>query len=212
MFEQNPTAQPSSRPAVQRRGMERRRAILDTAEALLVEQGYEGATLKAVSERVGIPITSVYHYFSDRHQVDAALLQRHMGALDVILAELLDEPGPATLRDAVDAVVDALLNYFRQHRDCAEVWFAGRDERIDQLVLAFDQAQAERMRTFLVERGLLASDTPPLVLQLAFEAGSRLFDVAFRTAPTGDDATIDEARRFVTAYLETYAAPPTVED
>ncbi|WP_063759035.1 TetR/AcrR family transcriptional regulator [Streptomyces globisporus] len=185
--------------------MERRRAILDAAEALLVEQGYEGATLKAVSERGGIPITSVYHYFSDRHQVDAALLQRHIDELDAIIAALLDDPGPLTLREAVDAVVDALLNYFRAHRGCAEVWFAGRSERIDELVQAFDREQGERMRTFLVEHRLLLADTPPLVLQLAFEAGNRLFDVAFRTVPTGDDVTIDEARRFITAYLETYS-------
>ncbi|MEU0405318.1 TetR/AcrR family transcriptional regulator [Streptomyces sp. NPDC006197] len=192
--------------------MERRRAILDAAEALLVEQGYEEATLKAVSERVGIPITSVYHYFSDRHQVDAALLQRHTGELDAIIAALLDEPGPSTLREAVDAVVDALLDYFRAHRDCAEVWFSGRSERIDELVRDFDRAQGERVRTFLVEHRLLVADTPPLVLQLAFEAGNRLFDVAFRTVPTGDDVIIDEARRFVTAYLETYSVRQGAHD
>ena len=43
------------------------------------------------------------------------------------------------------------------------------------------------------------------MLHLAFEAGDRLFDVAFRRSPTGDDQTIDEARRLVKAYLETYA-------
>ncbi|MFF0559343.1 TetR/AcrR family transcriptional regulator [Streptomyces sp. NPDC004266] len=192
--------------------MERRRAILDAAETLLVEQGYEGATLKAVSERVGIPITSVYHYFSDRHQVDAALLQRHIGELDALIAAMLDEPGPPTLRAAVDAVVDVFLEYFRAHRDCAEVWFSGRSERIDELVQAFDRAQGERMRTFLVEHRFLVADTPPLVLQLAFEAGNRLFDVAFRTVPTGDDVTIDEARRFITAYLETYAVRQGAHD
>ncbi|MEU8617567.1 TetR/AcrR family transcriptional regulator [Streptomyces sp. NPDC048623] len=211
MFEQNPATQASSRPA-QRRGVERRRAIVDAAEALLVEQGYEGATLKAVSERVGIPITSVYHYFSDRHEVEAVLLQRHIGALDAIVAALFDEPGPATLRDAVDAVVDALLNYFRSHRDCAEVWFSGRSERIDELVREFDRVQGERVRSFLVEQQLLVDDTPALVVQLAFEAGNRLFDVAFRTVPTGDDVTIDEARRFITAYLDTYSVPPETRD
>ncbi|MEV6329343.1 TetR/AcrR family transcriptional regulator [Streptomyces sp. NPDC051909] len=211
MFEQNPVTQASSRPA-QRRGVERRRAIVDAAEALLVEQGYEGATLKAVSERVGIPITSVYHYFSDRHQVEAALLQRHIGELDAIVAALLDEPGPPTLREAVDGVVDALLDYFRRHRDCAEVWFNGRSERLDELVLDFDRVQGERVRAFLVEHRLLTEDTPSIVLQLAFEAGNRLFDVAFRTVPTGDDVTIGEAKRFITAYLETYSVPPEAHD
>ncbi|MFF9455398.1 hypothetical protein [Streptomyces flaveolus] len=39
--------------------------------------------------------------------------------------------------------------------------------------------------------------------------GTRLFDSAFRRSPAGDDATIDEARRLVTAYLETYASEVT---
>ncbi|MEU4929329.1 helix-turn-helix domain-containing protein [Streptomyces yokosukanensis] len=46
--------------------MERRRLILETAEALLGEQGYESATLRAIGERSGIPAASVHHYFSDR--------------------------------------------------------------------------------------------------------------------------------------------------
>ncbi|MYW21525.1 TetR/AcrR family transcriptional regulator, partial [Streptomyces sp. SID2955] len=46
-------------------------------------------------------------------------------------------------------------------------------------------------------------------LLLAFETGTRLFEIAFRRSPAGDDATIDEARRLVTAYLETYASEET---
>ncbi|MEU7302748.1 helix-turn-helix domain-containing protein [Streptomyces sp. NPDC007189] len=52
--------------------MERRRLILETAEALFGEQGYESATLRAIGERAGIPTASVYHYFSDRPQIDPA--------------------------------------------------------------------------------------------------------------------------------------------
>lgn len=64
--------------------------------------------------------------------------------------------------------------------------------------------QARRFWGLLLDRNLIGSDTPEFVVQLAFEAGNRLFDVAFRLSPTGDDTTIDEARRLLTAYLETY--------
>ncbi|MEU1199402.1 TetR/AcrR family transcriptional regulator [Streptomyces sp. NPDC005813] len=206
MFEKTSPSQAPARPAVvQRRGIERRRAILDAAEALLAEQGYEAATLKAIGERAGIPTASVYHYFSDRHQVDAELLQRHVGQMEPLLGAALQNPEPRTLRAAADAVIDPMLGYFRSHPSCVELWYAGRHDVLVELVRAFDEAQAERLWHFLVERGLIAPDTPQLVLQLAFEAGNRLFDVAFRRSPTGDDTTIDEARRLVTAYLDTYA-------
>ncbi|MFB7861267.1 MULTISPECIES: TetR/AcrR family transcriptional regulator [unclassified Streptomyces] len=206
MFEKELTAQAPARPAVQRRGMERRRAILDAAEKLLGEQGYEAATLKAVGERAGIPIASMYHYFSDRHQVDAELLRRHLQAVEELLVTALENSEPRALRDVVDVVVDPMRDYFRTHRGCVELWFAGRNEIVSDLVREFDAAQADRLWRLLVERGLLSADTPQRVLRLAFEVGNRLFDIAYRQSPTGDDVTIDEARRMVTAYLETYAA------
>lgn len=191
---------------VQRRGKERRRAILDAAAALLGEQGYEAATLKAIGERAGIPTASMYHYFPDRHQVDADLLKQHMGELDTLIGAALDSPTARTLPEAVDVMIDLHLDYFRRHPSCTELWFAGRHRTLDELVHAFDEAQAERLWRHLVERGFVLADTPVLPLLLAFEVGSRLFDVAFRRSPAGDDATIAEARRLVTAYLETYAS------
>ncbi|MFF8567359.1 TetR/AcrR family transcriptional regulator [Streptomyces albidoflavus] len=184
--------------------MERRRAILNAAEALLTEQGYEAATLKAVGERAGIPIASLYHYFPDRHQVDAELLQRHCDALDPLVSAALEAAEVITLRDATDAVIDAMRDYFRAHPSCVELWFAGRHTLLVELVRNFDQTQAERTWHFLRARGLISEDTPQYVLQFVFEVGNRLFDVAFRHSPTGDETAIDEARRVATAYLETY--------
>lgn len=205
MFEKKAETQPPTRPTVvQRRGQERRRAILDAAAALLGEKGYEAATLKAVGERAGIPTASMYHYFPDRHQVDAELLKQHMSELDTLIGAALGNPRAQTLAEAVDVVIDLHLDYFRRHPSCTELWFAGRHTTLDELGRAFDEAQAERLWRHLVERGLVSADTPLLALILAFEVGTRLFDSAFRRSPAGDEATIAEARRLVTAYLETY--------
>lgn len=204
MFDKDSTT-PTRPPVVQRRGVERRRAILDAAEALLAEQGYEAATLKAIGERAGIPTASMYHYFPDRHQVDAELLQHHVRQLDAILNGVLENPGPGTLEGIADALIDAVLAYFRSHRSCTELWFVGRNETLDALVRSFDEAQAERLWLLLVERNLIAADTPRHVAQIAFEVANRLFDVAFRRSPDGDDVTIDEGRRMLTAYFQTYA-------
>ncbi|MFF9365739.1 TetR/AcrR family transcriptional regulator [Streptomyces griseoluteus] len=204
MFDKDSTT--STRPpVVQRRGVERRRAILDAAEALLAEQGYEAATLKAIGERAGIPTASMYHYFPDRHQVDAELLRHHVQQLDAIVNGVLEAPEPCTIEGVADAFIDAVLAYFRGHRSCTELWFAGRNETLDALVRGFDEAQAERLWLLLAERNLIAADTPRHVAQIAFEVANRFFDVAFRRSPDGDDVTIDEGRRMLTAYFRTYA-------
>jgi AcrR family transcriptional regulator len=206
VFDNAQTAPVPARTAgVQRRGLERVQAILDAAEALLTEQGYEAATLKAIGERAGIPTASLYHYFSDRHQVDAELVQRHLRNLGARLSAAAESRKLRTLRDAVDAVIDPYLIYFREHPDFVQLWFAGRTPTLNEMALSFDESQAKLFWGFLIDHKLIRADTPQLVVQLAFEAGNRLFDVAFRLSPTGDDTTIDEARRLVTAYLETYA-------
>ncbi|MCP2319259.1 transcriptional regulator, TetR family [Nocardia amikacinitolerans] len=207
MFDKQATTRTSARPApVQRRGIERVHAILDAAETLLGEQGYEAATLKAIGERAGIPIASVYHYFADRHQVDAELVRRHVSALDERLTAALDHAEARTLREACDSVVDMLLAYYREHPSFVELWYRGRNSTLSVMAREFDVSQAEQLWRYLLERDLIRADTPRFVLELAYEAGDRLFDVAFRRSPSGDAATIDEARRLVTAYLETYAS------
>ncbi|WP_431970346.1 hypothetical protein [Nocardia sp. bgisy134] len=70
---------------------------------------------------------------------------------------------------------------------------------------AFDDAEAEELWRLRIREGVLLADTPLLAVQLAFEAGSRLVDVAFRRARTGDETTIAEASRLVTAYLATHS-------
>ena len=190
---------------VQRRGVERRLAIVDAAEVLLAEQGYEAATLKAMGERAGIPTASLYHYFADRYQVEVELLHRHLRELDERVTAALTGPKVRTLRAGINAVIDPMLSYFREHPSAAELWFAGRHPSLIELVQAYDEAKAAQLWQLLIEKGLLRRGTSQLVVQLAFEAGNRLFDVAFRRSPTGDEIVMTEARRVVLAYLETYA-------
>lgn len=200
-------AQAPARPGavLQKRGIERVHAILDAGEAILAESGYEAATLKAISERAGIPIASVYHYFADRHQVDQAILQRHVEAIDLAVKEAMSGP-TATLADAVDAVIDPIYAYFRREPSCVELWFSSqRNPSLARLVETYDEATAEMAWQLAIDRGLLAKGTPQRVMHLAFEAGTRLFEIAFRGSPRGDKATIDEARMMMSAYLTTYA-------
>lgn len=190
---------------LQRRGVARVQAILDAAEELLAEAGYDAATLKAISERTGIPVASIYHYFADRHQVDAALMSRHIEVLEERMKAVDGIGGLESLADAAAAVFDPLVDYFRAHPSCTELWFSGRSETVAALVARFDDATAELLWSLAIEKGLLDESTPRMVMRVAFEAGGALFDMAFKQGLKGDDAVLAEAKRLVTAYLQTYA-------
>ncbi|MER6105837.1 TetR/AcrR family transcriptional regulator [Streptomyces sp. NPDC001832] len=188
--------------------MARVKAILDAAEEILVEGGYEAATLKAIGERAGIPTPSVYHYFSDRYQVDAAIIRRHVDALTDKLDRIGDEDF-RSIPDAVTVVFDPIVEYFRTHPSCIELWFSGRNEALTALFQEFDDHVSEHMWRVVIDRRLLRADTPLLAMRLAFEAGGHLFDIAFKQDRNGDEATMTELKRLVSAYLGTYAAGST---
>jgi AcrR family transcriptional regulator len=58
------------------RGTRSREAVLDAAEGLMSEQGYEAATVAAIVERAGIPPSSIYHYFGSKEGVLLAVMER----------------------------------------------------------------------------------------------------------------------------------------
>ena len=71
---------PSDTPAERRRQQQRedaRKAILDAAEAMLVEAGYERFSMRRLAERCGYTAPTIYHYFGDkRGLLDAVLEER----------------------------------------------------------------------------------------------------------------------------------------
>jgi AcrR family transcriptional regulator len=82
-----------SSPAAQQRRLqhreEARRAILDATESLLVEEGYEGFSMRRLAERCGYTAPTLYHYFSDKESLIEALLAERITQL---IAELRAVP------------------------------------------------------------------------------------------------------------------------
>ena len=70
------TLQSSGDVTPNRRGARSREAVLDAAERLIAEHGYEAATVSALVEEAGVPASSVYHYFGSKEGVLLAVMER----------------------------------------------------------------------------------------------------------------------------------------
>src|SRR6201995_1212754 len=81
-------------PAVtpNRRGLRSRELVLDAAERVMAEDGFEAATLARVVEEAGIPMSSVYHYYGSKDGILLAVMER--GA-ERFFADLPDWSGRA---------------------------------------------------------------------------------------------------------------------
>jgi AcrR family transcriptional regulator len=59
-----------------RRGLRSRELVLDAAERVMAEHGFDGATVARVVEEAGIPMSSVYHYYGSKDGILVAVMER----------------------------------------------------------------------------------------------------------------------------------------
>jgi AcrR family transcriptional regulator len=70
--------------------------ILDAAAAIAGERGYEGTSINLVSERSGLPASSIYWHFKDKDELIAAVIDRSWDAWSETLERPLAVPDGAT--------------------------------------------------------------------------------------------------------------------
>jgi AcrR family transcriptional regulator len=77
------------RAPVRSKGDLTRERVLDAAEALFAERGYEGTTLRDVAARVGLRNPSLYNHFDSKESLYTAVLERDLGPVLHLLTEFV---------------------------------------------------------------------------------------------------------------------------
>jgi AcrR family transcriptional regulator len=106
---QTPKRKPSLMARRRRSAGEARSEALAAARKLLIEQGPEAVTLKAVAEEIGVSHTNVLHHFGTAGELESALMSTMVRDLAVALTDVAahlrsDAGAPRAL---VDMVFDA---------------------------------------------------------------------------------------------------------
>lgn len=110
---------PAVRPARARSphlGPERRRPlVLDAAFELLLERGYEGASMEAIAEAAGVSKPVVYACYASKEELFKSLFQREEARVLGQIADALARAGP--LDDPERVLVDGLTAFLRAVAD-----------------------------------------------------------------------------------------------
>jgi AcrR family transcriptional regulator len=138
-------------PAVtpNRRGMRSRELVLDAAERVMAEDGFDAATLARVVTESGIPMSSVYHYYGSKDGILLAVMERGAERFFADLPEWdrrIGRPGQHLARVSSAAVetLERHPNFLRLLIVFAAQPPAGGDGEI--------QAVVGRVRTVALER------------------------------------------------------------
>ncbi|MGA5899732.1 TetR family transcriptional regulator [Streptomyces venetus] len=195
-----PHATSLRRAPVQRRSAERLTRILDACADLLDEVGYDALSTRAVAQRAGVPIGSVYRFFGNKRQMVDALGQRNLERYSARVTERLEAAGEGGWRLAMDAVLDEYLEMKRSAPGFSLVDFG------NQIPVGARTEPNHRVADRLTDllSGYLdrePDDELRRVFLVAVETADTLVHLAFRVAPEGDEKIIKEMREMLRAYL-----------
>ncbi|MDX3797527.1 TetR/AcrR family transcriptional regulator [Streptomyces sp. AK04-3B] len=196
-----PQATSLRRAPVQRRSAERLTRILDACADLLDEVGYDALSTRAVAERAGVPIGSVYRFFGNKRQMADALAQRNLEHYSERVTERLRGARQGDWRTAMDAVLDEYLAMKRTAPGFSLVDF-GNQIPVGARHSEPNHRVADRL-TELLAAHLVREPDDDLrrVFLIAVETADTLVHLAFRVDPEGDAKVIDETRELLRAYL-----------
>jgi AcrR family transcriptional regulator len=135
----------------QARSQQRVNHILDTAESIFAEAGYEHTTTNAIAAQAGVPIGSLYQFFPSKEAILNALIERYAGEMNALLHDPSLDALP--MAEAVNQLVDRLAIYDSTHAGFKMILAASgiADSMHNQIVSHVDEMLARRFPALAVD-------------------------------------------------------------
>lgn len=192
----------------QARSQERVDRILDVAEQLFIELGYEKTTTRAIATRAAIPVGSLYQFFPDKEAIVRALANRYFEQEYQIFVELHTELAEADIATYVDRMVDAFDRFAQQHPGYRAVL----GQLIDLMTVAdaskfneYDQQILTEFAHFLSRRNpQLDGAQCEIIATTVVKASNELLWLSFTREAIERKQLVKETKTLITAYLQTY--------
>ncbi|MFO0554730.1 MAG: TetR/AcrR family transcriptional regulator [Polyangiaceae bacterium] len=205
-------AQPSRRRVpTQARSKERLERILDAADNLFAETGYDAATMELIAERAGTSIGSLYQFFPNKRAVFTALSQLYLERAERLFESLLSDPALVhqSWEGLLGDIIDAFWRFHVASPGFRAVWVHSNISH-EMLVASDDTNRALASRAEHVIAAFapeVSSATRARVAALLVETVSAILFVAVRREEPDASALVAELKRMVVAYLRDVIEP-----
>jgi AcrR family transcriptional regulator len=148
--------------------------ILQVAEALFAEKGFEGTRTRDIAERAGVNISTLHFHWKSKEDLYAAVYQNLLQQRAKLAGEvfaLLSQPHPEHWQGTVQAVVDRMFDFFRVHQHAARldsyrILEATAPSVVRQQGQSLLMSVAERLRAMLPAEVARRLDTELTILTL----------------------------------------------
>lgn len=202
--------QPSTmrRQPKQARSQERVHHILDVAEQLFIELGYDQTTTRAIASRAEVPVGSLYQFFPDKEAIVKALANRYFEQEYHLFVQLNTELAEAPIGVYVDRTIDAFDQFATDHPGYCAVL----EQLIDLMTAAdiksldeYDRLILKELAHFLERRNpSLDSEKCELIATTVVKAANELLWLSLTRDRTFREQLVAETKTLIAAYLQTY--------
>lgn len=147
----------------QPRGERRVEALLEAAEKVIADSGYDAATMSSIAERAGAAIGSLYQFFPNKTSIVQMLRIEYAKRFDQACAPLEIQASKLNLNALVDRLIKLTVHFVETHPALPALLDAPRSTRVPAA-----------MRRVLQERfaGMLRAQSPRLPRKKALLLGT----------------------------------------
>jgi AcrR family transcriptional regulator len=203
-------ATPARRAPQQSRSRKRVEVILLAARELIGQRGNDAVSMREIATRAAVPIASVYDYFPDKNAIIRSLMIDYLSGITARLGGILDEVNrPEHLAPAVDRMVDAFVEIFRQERELATIWSA---VQANTTLRDQDVEDGRRIAELLIAkfRAVAPAADPEGIADSCIYAVftiATMTRIAIYTSPRDGDRLIAEFKRLMHLRLDSLIPP-----
>ncbi len=143
---------------------QRRQELIDTAERLFLEKGYEQTTVADIVRAIEVAQGTFYYYFSSKEEILEAIIEKDIAALEENVRQIMnreDANAALKLNDIVNSIIDIS---------------ASRKEIMDYLHEESNAVMHEKMERHTIERLV-----PLMTIVVAEGTRAGIFDVQYPT-------------------------------
>jgi len=97
------------------RGERRVAELLEAAEAVIAQAGYEAATMSAIADRAGASIGSLYQFFPSKPAITQALRIYYAKQFNRMCEPLAEQAKSLTVEDLVDRLIKLTIEFIESH-------------------------------------------------------------------------------------------------
>lgn len=186
------------------RSRERLARVLDAADRVLARDGVEGFTTTRVAAEAGVPIGSIYRFFSDKQAIVDALALRYWSDFDDLVAGTAEADALDPLPDPGSMVIDVLAAGFRARPGFLALWYGGlRTEQVRDATRPVRESIARSVERILAHHWPDApAERRAQAAEMVVVAGDGLLREAFRRGEHGDAALLAESKLMLSSYIE----------